>query len=404
MPSHSERILTTHVGSLPRPDSLVDSFLHNTAGDDPDVSDLHTVLRGAVVDVVRKQHDLGIDIGNDGEYGHAVRGSYDYGPWISYVYPRLGGLELMMADEAYQYRRPREGALVVHDAFGTRRDVQRFKDAYEDPRSGITLGDMSFEFPVARSAVTYIGQQAVERDIAVLKAAMEENGVEDAFVCALSPGTCAKFGNDFYNDDEEALWAYADAMRDEYMAIVDAGLIVQLDDPGLVDDWDSISPAPTPEEYRRFKAPVIEATNHAIRGIPEDRVRFHLCWGSWHGPHTTDIPMEDIVELMLQINAGAYLFEAANVRHEHEWRVWEDVKLPDGKVLVPGVVSHATNVVEHPELVADRIERFARRVGRENVIAGTDCGLGGRIHSQIAWAKLEALSQGAELASRRLWR
>ena len=188
------------------------------------------------------------------------------------------------------------------------------------------------------------------------------------------------------------------------MAIVDAGLIVQLDDPGLVDDWDSISPAPTPEEYRRFKGPVIEATNHALRGIPEDRVRFHLCWGSWHGPHATDLPMADIVEVMLQINAGAYSFEAANARHEHEWRVWEDVKLPDGKVLIPGVVSHATNVVEHAELVADRIERFARRVGRENVIAGTDCGLGGRIHSQIAWAKLEALARGAELASRRLWR
>ena len=192
LPSRSERILTTHVGSLPRPDSLIDLFVHDGAGESSDASDLHSVLRGAVVDVVRKQRDLGIDIGNDGEYGHAARGRYDYGPWISYVYPRLGGLELMQADEAYQYRRPREGALVVLDAFATRRDFQLFKDAYEDPRSGITLGDMSFEFPVARSAVTYIGQEAVQRDIADLKAAMEESGVEDAFVCALSPGTCAK--------------------------------------------------------------------------------------------------------------------------------------------------------------------------------------------------------------------
>ena len=183
-------------------------------------------------------------------------------------------------------------------------------------------------------------------------------------------------------------------MRDEYKAIVDAGLVLQLDDPAIAENWDQLNPEPTVEDYRKYSMMRVEALNHAIRGLPEDRIRFHLCWGSWHGPHTTDIPMTDIVDVMLAINAQAYSFEAGNVRHEHEWKVWQDAKLPDGKILIPGVVSHATNVIEHPELVADRIVRFANIVGRENVIAATDCGLGGRVHPQIAWAKLETLSAG----------
>jgi 5-methyltetrahydropteroyltriglutamate--homocysteine methyltransferase len=192
-------------------------------------------------------------------------------------------------------------------------------------------------------------------------------------------------------------------MREEYQAIIDAGLILQLDDPAIAENWDQVNPEPSVEAYQRWTMVRIEALNHAIRGLPQDRIRFHLCWGSWHGPHVTDIPMADIVDVMLAVNAGAYSFEAANVRHEHEWRVWQDVKLPDGKVILPGIVSHATNVIEHPEVVADRIVRYAEVVGRENVIASTDCGLGGRVHPQIAWAKLEALSQGAALASKRLW-
>jgi 5-methyltetrahydropteroyltriglutamate--homocysteine methyltransferase len=193
-------------------------------------------------------------------------------------------------------------------------------------------------------------------------------------------------------------------MREEYRAIVDAGLVLQLDDPGIAENWDMINPAPTVEEYRAFTRIRIDALNHALRGLPRERIRFHLCWGSWHGPHVTDIPLRDIVDLVLAIECQGYSFEAGNVRHEHEWRVWEEVKLPPGRVLIPGVVSHATNVVEHPQLVADRLVRFARLVGRENVIAGTDCGLGGRIHPQIAWAKLESLARGAELATRELWR
>ncbi len=200
------------------------------------------------------------------------------------------------------------------------------------------------------------------------------------------------------------MFACAAAMREEYKAIIDAGLVLQLDDPSIAENWDQINPEPTVEEYRKFTMLRVEALNEAIKGLPQDRIRFHLCWGSWHGPHTTDIAMKDIVDVMLAINAGAYSFEAGNVRHEHEYRVWQDVKLPDGKFILPGVVSHATNVVEHPELVAERIARFAKLVGRERVIASTDCGLGGRVHADIAWAKLEALAQGAALASKELWR
>jgi 5-methyltetrahydropteroyltriglutamate--homocysteine methyltransferase len=198
--------------------------------------------------------------------------------------------------------------------------------------------------------------------------------------------------------------ASADAMHEEYKAIVEAGIVLQIDDPSLPDNWDMINPEPSLNEFKKFEQVRMEALNHALRGLSADRIRFHICWGSWHGPHTTDIPLKDIVDLVLSVNAGAYSVEAGNVRHEHEWRVWKGAKLPDGKLLIPGVVSHATNIVEHPQVVADRIVRYAQVVGRENVIAGTDCGLGGRVHSQIAWAKLEALANGAELASKELWR
>ena len=221
---------------------------------------------------------------------------------------------------------------------------------------------------------------------------------------SIAPASASRIANAHYKTDEEFLFACADAMKAEYKAIVDAGLVLQLDDPAIAENWDMINPEPTVEEYRRFTMLRVEALNEAIKGLPRDRIRFHLCWGSWHGPHITDIPMKDIVDVMLAINAGAYSFEAGNVRHEHEWRIWQDVKLPDGKLILPGVVSHATNVVEHPELVAERIVRFANLVGREQVIAATDCGLGGRVHADIAWAKLEALAQGAAIASSQLWR
>jgi 5-methyltetrahydropteroyltriglutamate--homocysteine methyltransferase len=257
--------------------------------------------------------------------------------------------------------------------------------------------------PVCRGPLTYTGHEAIRADIAHVKAALAAAGVEEGFMTSIAPGSASRIGNEHYRTEEEFVHACAEAMREEYRAIVEAGLILQLDDPALAENWDMINPAPSPEDYRRFSMIRVEALNHALRGLPRDRIRFHLCWGSWHGPHVTDIPLREIVEVMLAVDCQGYSFEAANVRHEHEWRVWQEVKLPDGKILIPGVVSHATNVVEHPELVADRIERFARLVGRERVIASTDCGLGGRVHPQIAWAKLETLARGAELATRRLW-
>jgi 5-methyltetrahydropteroyltriglutamate--homocysteine methyltransferase len=403
MTKSSERILTSHAGSLPRPDSLLEAWRSQVGGNGADASAFEGELRRAVADLVRRQRDLGLDIINDGEYGHAMGGKLDYAAWWTYVFQRLDGLELKPVEEAISARRPRPEDLKLGAGLPQRRDYRAFQDAYEDPSAGITLGEFPSTLPVATSAITYVGQEAVQQDIANFKAALEEAGLEDGFLNSVAPASCARFGNAFYDDDDELLWACAEAMREEYKAIIDAGLMLQLDDPAIAENWDGITPAPTPEEYRRYTRRLIEALNHAIRDLPPERIRFHLCWGSWHGPHTTDLPMAEIAGLMLEVNAGSYSFEAANVRHEHEWRVWEEVKLPEGKVLVPGVVSHSTNVVEHPELVADRIVRFAERVGRENVVAATDCGLGGRIHPQIAWAKLDALVQGADLATKRLW-
>ena len=265
----------------------------------------------------------------------------------------------------------------------------------ENPRSP--------RWPVCVGPLTYTGHDAIRADVQHLKAALAAAGVEEGFMTSIAPGSASRIANRHYRTDEEFLFACADAMREEYRAILDAGLILQLDDPAIAENWDMVNPEPTVEDYRRFSMVRVEALNHAIKGLPEDRIRFHLCWGSWHGPHTTDVPMRDIVDVMLAIKCRAYSFEAANVRHEHEWKVWHDVKLPEDKIILPGIVSHATNVVEHPELVAERIARFAGAVGRERVIASTDCGLGGRVHPQIAWAKLESLAQGAALATRQLW-
>jgi 5-methyltetrahydropteroyltriglutamate--homocysteine methyltransferase len=257
--------------------------------------------------------------------------------------------------------------------------------------------------PVCTDAVSYVGQSQVARDIADLQAGLEANGFDEGFMCAIGPASLARIGNAFYETHDAFVWALAEAMREEYKAITDAGLIVQIDEPAFAENWDQFNPEPSIDEYRAFTMVGIEALNHALRGIPREQVRFHCCWGSWHGPHTTDLELRHVIDLLLEIEAGSFSFEAANARHEHEWKVWEDVALPADTVLVPGVVSHATHVVEHPELVADRIQRFAGIVGRENVIASTDCGMGGRMHPDLAWAKLEALAQGAQIATERLW-
>jgi 5-methyltetrahydropteroyltriglutamate--homocysteine methyltransferase len=398
----SDHVLTSHAGSLPRPEDLVELNRLRGLGELPDEEGYQRQLTQAVADVVARQREIGIDVVNDGEYGHSMGARYDYGTWWTYIFPRLGGLEIvedLMLDIPQPKPKPGDLALV---SFAERRDWNLFGEAYGDPSSGAALPNPPTAAPVARGPVTYIGQDAIQSDIANFKAALDAAGVEDGFMNSVAPGSCARFGNEHYESDVDLMYACADALREEYEAIIDAGLMLQLDDPGIAENWDQINPAPSVEDYKRFTMVRVEALNHAIRGLPVERIRFHLCWGSWHGPHVTDIPMADIVDCMLAINAGAYSFEAANVRHEHEWKVWRDVRLPEGKKILPGVVSHSTNVVEHPELVAERIVRFAEGVGAENVIASTDCGLGGRVHPQIAWAKLESLVEGARLASKQL--
>ena len=403
MKTSSDHILTSHVGSLPRPDDLIEANRAREAGETIDEKRFQEKLRAAVADIVRRQRDLGIAIPNDGEFGKSMGHRVNYGAWLSYSFHRLGGLDFSAPDmHAMPARRSRPGEIML-TSFSDRRDRTRFAAAYADPDSGITTGPRPATGPVCVGPLTYIGQDAIKADIARVKAALEAAGAEEGFVTSIAPGSTTRIGNAYYKTYDEFVFAAAEAMREEYKAIVDAGLILQLDDPALATNWDMINPEPTVEEYRKFAMIQVEALNHAIRGLPQDRIRFHLCWGSWHGPHTTDIPMRNIVDILLTINAHAYSFEAGNVRHEHEWKLWQDVKLPDDRLILPGVVSHATNVVEHPELVAERILRFANIVGRERVIASTDCGLGGRIHPQIAWAKLEALTAGALLATRQLW-
>lgn len=407
MQNSNGKIQVSHVGSLPRPEKLRQANKQRLE-QGGELQGFDSILAESVNDVLAKQKEVGITIPNDGEYGKSMSGKVDYGAWWSYSFQRLGGLELRNASVAdgTDHVESSPGNVKLTN-FANRRDWVKFADAYQDPTAGISLSDNHDapmpQFPVATGPVTYTGQEAVQSDIANMKAAMAANGYEEGFITSVAPGSAARVGNAYYKTDEEFVFACADAMKEEYKAIVDAGLILQLDDPSIAENFDQITPEPSIEDYVNFTKIRVDAINHALEGIPADRVRFHLCWGSWHGPHTTDIEFKHIVELMLQINAGAYTFEAANARHEHEYKVWETVKLPEGKLIIPGVVGHATNVVEHPELVADRIENFAKLVGPENVIASTDCGLGGRVHEQIAWAKLESLAKGAEIASKKLF-
>ena len=402
MRKSSDRILTSHAGSLPRTNDLIDANRQREAGK-VDEAKFQERLRHGVADVVRRQKEAGIAVPGDGEYGKSMGHKINYRAWWSYSFQRLGGLEVAgLGLYDFPVRRSSPGHVVL-SSFGDRRDRLRFAAASADPESGVSTGPRATDWPVCVGPITYTGQAAIAADIANFKAALEANGFSEGFMTSIGPGSASRIGNEHYKSDEEFVFACAEAMREEYKAIVDAGLILQIDDPAIAENFDQINPEPSVEDYRKFTMPRVEALNHALRGLPRDRIRFHLCWGSWHGPHTTDIAMRDIVEVMLKIDAGAYSFEAGNVRHEHEWAVWKETRLPDDKLILPGVVSHATNVVEHPELVAERIGRFASLIGRERVIASTDCGLGGRVHSDIAWAKLETLAQGAAIASKRLW-
>ena len=388
----SDRILTTHVGSLIRPPDLLPFIRARQSGQPYDPQAYADCLASSVKTIVQKQTAAGIDVVSDGEFGKSIS-------WSQYALERLSGFE----------RRP---AKPGEHGFARGADRARFAEFYRELDAadgppavvGASAGIATCVGPIA-----YTGQSEIGRDIDNFKAAMKAAGVVEGFLPVAAPSSVIPDRrNEHYASEEECLLAIANAMRTEYRAIVDAGLLLQLDDARLAVTFDRMVPPASPQDYRRWAAMQVEVTNAALEGIPEERVRYHLCWGSWPGPHTTDVPLKDIVDLVLKIRAGAFLIEGANPRHEHEWRVWESVRLPPGKVLVPGVISHATNVVEHPELVAERIVRFAGVLGRENVMAGTDCGFAQgpfhrRVHPSIMWAKLEALAAGARLASRRLW-
>jgi 5-methyltetrahydropteroyltriglutamate--homocysteine methyltransferase len=385
----TSRILTTHVGSLVRPDELI-AFLRQIDANDPAYdSDAHMeCLARSVRDVVRRQKEAGVDIVSDGEYGKTA--------WNYYVYERLGGIELRPAP-------PGEANFASVTENPT--DWARFHEFYAE----YFAKEQEYAGPggtfAAVDTITYKGQEAIGRDIANLKAAMAEADVQEGFLPVVAPASCfPELIDEHYGSEDAALMGIAEALREEYKAIVDAGLYVQIDDAYIPYMYDVLVPPGTMDDYRAWAQPRIDALNHALEGIPEDRVRYHVCWGSWNGPHTNDIALRDVLPIILQVKAKTFLYEAANPRHEHEWKVWEDVDLPAGKVLAPGVISHATNVVEHPELVAERLERVARLVGIENVVASTDCGFAQgpyihRVHPSIQWAKLESLSQGAKIAS-----
>jgi 5-methyltetrahydropteroyltriglutamate--homocysteine methyltransferase len=402
-------IPTSHAGSLPRPDHLIELNRRRMDGEGVDEVEYAQQLHDATVEVVGRQAQLGITLPNDGEYGHAMGAKVDYGAWWSYIFTRLDGLGGMIPMADITAAAPKD--TITLGTFAERRDWARFADAYGDPDAGVAARaksgagaepEMGMMLPVCDGPLAYVGHEDARRDIANLKAGMEASGVTQAFMCSLGPGSCSRIGNTHYATEEEFIWACAEAMREEYLEITNAGIIVQIDEPSFAENWDQFATEPSLADYKKFTMVRVEALNHALRGIPRELVRFHCCWGSWHGPHSTDIGMADLIDMLVRIEAGSYSFEAANARHEHEWRLWKDAPLPDDVILVPGVVGHATNVLEHPELVADRIERFVDAVGPDRVIAATDCGLGGRVHPQIAWAKLDSLAQGARLASERL--
>jgi len=373
--STAAKILTTHVGSLPRPDGT------DRAGGEDDAA-----LRQMVADVVARQRNIGVDVINEGEY---TKG----GDWLSYVDNRFSGFEA---------RPPAGGKPLILQG----KDREEFADFYRYASERGTLfyepgGQIKQARPhwVATSPISYRGAADLRREIDVFRSVA---GPEtEAFITTTAPASLEPYRrNEYYKTQEEFVFALAEAMRTEYATIIAAGFILQVDDAWLPALWDRIGIPMGLDAYRRYCEMRIEALNHALRALPEERIRYHLCWGSWHGPHAFDIELDKIVDLMLKVRAQAYLIEAANARHEHEYVVWERVKLPAGKILIPGMISHATDGIEHPELVAQRIRRFARRVGPDNLMAGADCGFGGRTHPQIAWAKLKALVEGAELAAK----
>ena len=382
MKRSSDRILTTHVGSLPRPADLLDVVQAREQGKAVDAKAHAARLRAAVAEIVRKQIDLGVDIIDDGEFGKPS--------FISYVNERLGGFEI---DKEMPRQSPWAGS----------REARAFPEFYGQGHVAARQNHM-----VCTGPITYRGMAQLKTDIDNLKAALNGAKPEEAFMPAISPASVADWQrNAYYKTEEEYLFAIADALREEFEAIVNAGLLLQVDDPHLVTYWIK-EPELTLDQFRKWAQLRVEALNHALRNIAPEKVRHHTCYGINMGPRIHDLEFKHIVDLVLNIRAGAYSFEAANPRHEHEWRVWEGVKLPEGAVLIPGTITQSTVLVEHPELIAERIGRFARVVGRENVIAGADCGFATfagstEIHPSVVWAKFEALVEGARIATRQLW-
>lgn len=391
----SDRILTTHVGSLVRPPDLVDLLLQLQDGKTGLENSLARCLEDSVNEVVREQAANGTDIVSDGEFGKPIS-------WAQYALTRLGGVELR-ADV------PRKVG------FNVGKDRTDFADFYREYEAVSGIAGMGKQTKVSPGAwtvcgpISYTGTTFVQADIRRLKAAMAQAGITEGFLPVVAPTSAIPaLVNRHYGDEERLLFAVADALAVEYRIIIDSGLYLQVDDAYLASMYDVMVPRASFADYRAWAERGIHALNRALSGLPAERIRYHVCWGSWNGPHSNDVPLRDIVDLVLSANAGAYSLEMANPRHEHEWRVWESVPLPPGKRLIPGVVTHSTNIVEHPELVAERLIRLARLVGRENVIAGTDCGFAQgpftrRVHPTIQWAKLRTLAEGARLASNELW-
>jgi 5-methyltetrahydropteroyltriglutamate--homocysteine methyltransferase len=398
MAQSSDRIPVTHVGSLIRPPKLVEHLRKIEDKEPYDEKAYETCLTEAIAEVVLQQAEAGVDIVSDGEFSKGVN-------WAFYIHSRLGGITVRAATPE-ELRDPMASA-------GGGRDRVAFPEFYKEYDEASGLSKRLGRRIIVNGPLRYTGHAQVARDIANLKGALAKvktaNPSLEAFLPVVAPASALPGAkNEHYHNDEAYLFALADALHEEYQAIVDAGLHVQIDDAFLPYMYEKMVPPMTAAQYRYWAQMRVDALNHALKGIPQEKSRYHICWGSWNGPHAFDVPLKDIVDLLLQVNVGHYSYEAANPRHEHEWTVWQTVKLPEGKVLIPGCISHATNIVEHPELVAQRLVRLANIVGREHVMAGTDCGFAQspfakRVHESIMWAKLRALAEGARLASKELW-
>jgi len=383
MKTSHDHVLTTHAGSLPRPAGLLKLMRTKGAGQPYDEKELNAEVKRAVEGIVTKQAEIGVDVVSDGEMPKPS--------FLHYIKERLGGVATTN-EPLGSY---------IQDS----REVKTFPEYYAEEAARNPMPP--FKRVVCNGPLTYQGQAKVQADIALFKAALGKVSVAEGFLPAISPSNVAFWiRNEYYDSEDEYLFALADAMHEEYKAIADAGLVVQIDDPRLVTQY-NLDPSLSLQSYRRWAETRVAALNHSLRDIPERLIRFHTCYSIECGPRTTDLELKDVVDIMLKVRAGAYSFEAANPRHEHEWKVWREVKLADDKILIPGVITNSSVLVEHPELVCDRILRFAEIVGRERVIAGSDCGFGTfpgamPVHDTIVWAKLEALVAGARLASAKL--